>query len=249
MNSGYEGLEAIWHDLFWEAEDAPSEVLLIDDFLQDKDGQGLYVGSGSGRLLGPLVGAGHDLIGLEISPEMADLSREKFPEAEVTVESWQEHEGTEKYAAIVIPAFTFQLFLEPLKQLRRLREQSDHLYLTLFFPWAEITGDLPAKRWYFDRSIELASGESGELETSHRISEQKGTLTRKHRYTLRGKDGEVLRQEETKQQLRFFSDLALKKLLESSGWELVREVQNLGEGDDDDLVYVTTLYLTGSKEG
>jgi len=63
-SSAYTGFEALWHDLFWEAEEAPSEVLLIDDFLQDKEGQSLYVGSGSGRLLGPLVEAGHELRGL-----------------------------------------------------------------------------------------------------------------------------------------------------------------------------------------
>ncbi len=241
--SAYTGFEALWHDLFWEAEEAPSEVLLIDEFLQKKDGRSLYVGSGSGRLLGPLAEAGHELVGLEISPEMVALSREKFPKVKVSEESWQKHEGN--YASIVIPAFTFQLFEDPQRQLQRLREQTDHLYLTLFFPWAELSGDLPSNEWYFDRSISLPSGETGELETRHKIKEQAGSLVRKHRYVMKDAAGEIVKKEETVQRMRFFTDVALKNLLKKTGWEIEKEVLNLGDGEEDDLVYVCTFYLRG----
>ena len=83
MNSGYEGFEASWHDLFWEAEKAPSELPLMEKFLEARKGKCLYIGSGSGRLLGPLVAAGYDVLGLECSSEMARFSRENFPEAKV----------------------------------------------------------------------------------------------------------------------------------------------------------------------
>ncbi len=245
MKSGYHGLEALWHDLFWEAEEAPGELLLIDDYLQDKDGKSLYVGSGSGRLLGPLVEAGHELTGLELSSEMAALSRERHPSAEVIEEAWQEHEG--RYSSILIPAFTFQLFPDPQKQLQRLREQTDHLYLTLFFPWAELSGDLPQNQWYFDRGIQLPTGEEGELETRHRIKEQTGSLVRKHRYTMRSRSGEIVRQEETEQRLRFFTDVALKNLLKKTGWAVKKEIYNLGDGEEDDLIYVSTLHLTAHE--
>ncbi len=245
MSTGYTGFEALWHDLFWEAEEAPSEVLLMDDFLQDKDGKSLYVGSGSGRLLGPLVEAEHELGGLEMSPEMVALSREKFPLAKVVEGAWQDHQGEGKYASIVIPAFTFQLFSDPQKQLQRLWEQTDHLYLTLFFPWAELSGDLPQNEWYFDRGIQLPTGESGELETRHKIKEQGGSLVRRHRYTMKDAAGAVVRAEETEQRLRFFTDVALKNLLKKTGWEIEKEIENLGDGDGDDLVYVATFYLRG----
>ena len=241
MNSGYEGFEASWHDLFWEAEEAPSELPLIKKFLEARKGKCLYIGSGSGRLLGPLVAAGKDVLGLECSSEMAKLSRENFPDAKVLEEKWQEHEG--EYDAILIPAFTFQLFLDPQKQLTRLSEQADSLYLTLFFPWAEISGDLPQNEWYFDRDVVLPIGGTGELETQHKIKEQIGSLVRKHRYTMRDASGNVIRREETVQRLRFFTDAALKNLLKKSGWKIEKEVKNLGESNDDELVYVTTLYL------
>jgi hypothetical protein len=241
MSSGYEGFEASWHDLFWEAEDAPSELPLLEGFLRGKEGKCLYVGSGSGRLLGPLVAAGHEVLGLECSPEMAKLSRKNFPDAGVLEQEWQKHEG--EYSAIVIPAFTFQLFPDPQKQLQRLREQTNHLYLTLFFPWAEISGDLPQNEWYFDREVDLLGGRSGKLETRHKIKEQTGSLVRKHRYTLKDASGDVLKREETEQRLRFFTDATLKNLLKKTGWEITKEINNLGEGDEDDLVYVATLYL------
>ena len=246
--SGYHGLEALWHDLFWEAEEAPSEVLLIDDFLQDKDagdGESLYIGSGSGRLLAPLVEAGHLLTGLEISEEMASLSLKNHPYAKVITSSWQDYQPEKKYASILIPAFTFQLFPDPQKQLERLRSATDHLYLTLFFPWAELSGDLPQNQWYFDRSIQLPTGEIGELETRHKIKEQTGSLTRQHRYTLKDKTGRILRQETTRQSLRFFPDATLKKLLKKTDWQIRKEIHNLDpESDHDDLIYTATLHLS-----
>jgi hypothetical protein len=241
MAKGYEGFEALWHDLFWEAEDAPSEVPLMDEFLEQKRGQSLYIGSGSGRLLGPLVEFGHDLVGLELSPEMVALSKQCCPEAKVIEQAWQQHEG--QYGSILIPAFTFQLFPDPQKQLQRLGQQTNHLYLTLFFPWAELSGELPQKAWYFDRRISLPEGLQGELETWHQIKESTGSLRRRHRYTLRDRDGQVLKREETEQRLRFFTDVGLKKLFSTSGWEIKREIVNLGDHEDGDLVYVSTFHL------
>ena len=243
--SGYTGFEASWHDLFWEAEEAPDEGVLVAEFLATVEGRSLYVGSGSGRLLGPLVEAGHEITGLEASAEMARLSRERFPDAGVVEGAWQDHEG--RYAAVVIPAFTFQLFSDPAKQLERLREQGERLYLTLFFPWAELSGDLPANRWYFDREISLPEGGTGLLETRHRIREESGSLVRKHRYSLKDKAGEVVAREESGQSLRFFTDVALKKLFAKTGWEVEREIVNLGEGDDENLVDVATFWLRGVR--
>jgi hypothetical protein len=54
-----------------------------------------------------------------------------------------------------------------------------------------------------------------------------------------------VKREETEQRLRFFTDVALKNLLNKTGWEIEKEINNLGEGDDDELVYVATLYLRG----
>jgi SAM-dependent methyltransferase len=243
--AGYHGFEAKWHDLFWEAEEAPDEGLLLDEFLSQVPGPSLYLGSGSGRLLGPLSALGHQVTGLEISPEMVAFSREKFPEAPVEEGAWQEHEG--EYSSILIPAFTFQLFEDPQRQLKKMREQGERLYLTLFFPWAELSGELPENRWYLDREIELPGGEVGVLETRHRIREESGSLVRRHRYSLKDATGKVVRREETVQRLRFFTDVALRKMLSEAGWRIDKEIVNLGEDeDDDDLVYVATFWLSAT---
>ncbi|MDA7621623.1 hypothetical protein N8610_03195, partial [Akkermansiaceae bacterium] len=55
--------------------------------------------------------------------------------------------------------------------------------------------------------------------------------------------GNIVRMEETVQRLRFFTDAGLKKLLKKSGWKIINEINNLGEGDDGELVYVATLHL------
>lgn len=244
--SGYTGFEARWHDLFWEAEEAADEGRLLGDFLETVEGEALYLGSGSGRLLGPLVESGHRLRGLEISAEMAALSRERYPRAEVVQGDWEDHEEAGRYEAMVIPAFTFQLWANPEKQLHRMRSQTNRLYLTLFFPWAELSGDLPARRWYFDREISLPGGGTGLLETRHRLREESGRLVRQHRYTLKDAAGKVLRREETEQRLRFFTDGGLRKIFARTGWVIEREIANLGEGDEDDLVDVATFWLKGS---
>ncbi len=243
MNGSYEGLEGEWHDLFWEAEEAPDEICLLREFLEGKEGECLYVGSGSGRLLGPLVEAGFEVLGLEVSGEMISMSRERWPEAKVIEGAWQQHEGS--YDRIIIPAFTFQLFEDPEKQLKRLREQAEELYVTLFFPWAELSGELPENEWYFDRAIELEDGEVGELETRHRLKESAGSLVRRHRYRYKNDKGEVLKEEETEQKLRFFTDAGLKGMLKRTGWEVVKEV-DLGENYGDGVVYVATLFLKGA---
>lgn len=241
--SAYSGFEAQWHDLFWETEEVPDEGILLGEFLSDVNGRSLYVGSGSGRLLGPLVETGYQVEGLEPSPEMAAMSRERFPAAKVREGAWQDHEFPIRYDAIVIPSFTFQLFSDPRRQLERLRAQGDRLYLTLFFPWAELSGDVPSNRWYFDREIELPDGGTGLLETRHRLREEGGSLVRKHRYTLRDRNGKTVRREETEQRLRFFTDVALKKIFKDTGWQIEREIANLGESDPEDLIYVATFWL------
>ena len=241
--SGYLGLEARWHDLFWEAEKGADEGPLLADFLGAVEGETLYVGSGSGRLLGPLVAAGYSITGLEVSEDMVSMSRARFPKARVLQQAWQDHESEKGYAAVVIPAFTFQLLSHPERQLERLREQSGRLYLTLFFPWAEISGDLPANRWYFDREIGLPDGGKGLLETRHRLRQQNGRLVRKHRYTRKDASGQVVEREETGQDLRFFTDVVLKTMFANTGWTIEREIDNLGEGDEGDLVDVATFWL------
>ncbi|MGC6427206.1 MAG: class I SAM-dependent methyltransferase [Akkermansiaceae bacterium] len=246
MNAGYHGLEAEWHDLFWEDEEAPSELPFLKEFLGPVSGKILYVGSGSGRLLGPLVEKGYKVTGLEISGEMVKLSREKFPKAKVRVGDWDDFsEGN--WGAIVVPGFTFQLMASPAKQLTKMAHlvgPGGRLYVSLFFPWAEMSGDLPEGYWYHDRALELPDGKKGEMRTRHFIDHQASVLKRQHRYLCKNENGEVIREDTTQQRIRVFADGELEKLISKAGWKIVREITNFGDSDEeDDTVYVITLFL------
>jgi len=246
MSHSYQGLEAEWHDLFWAAEDAPTELPLLEKFLQQVEGPSLYLGSGSGRLLGPLVENGHPVTGLESSPEMIALSRARWPEAPVKEGRWEDEKS--KPAAVLIPGFTFQLFENPRRELRHIAEavgQGGQAYLSLFFPWAELSGDLPAAKWYPDRELDLPGGNKAEMRTKHVILEKKSLLKREHEYTLRSANGDIIRQETSKQSVRFFVDAELGRLLKQTGWKVTNEIYDFGEHDGE-TVYVTTLYLRQS---
>ena len=246
MSQSYQGLEAEWHDLFWEAEEAANELPLIEEFLESIEGSSLYVGSGSGRLLGPLVLEGLEVSGLESSAEMVALSRKRWPEAKVVEGAWKDEEG--EWSAILVPGFTFQLFENPRLELLRMASRvgkGGRAYLSLFFPWAELTGELPPVKWYSDREIELPDGQRGELWTKHVVIERKSLLKREHSYRLKGEDGKVIREEKTKQTIRFFVDAELERLFKKTGWKVSKEIFDFGEHDGD-TVYVTTLFLERS---
>lgn len=251
---GYQGLEAEWHDLFWEDEDAPSELPFLEEFLSGVDGSSLYVGSGSGRLLGPLVEKGHAITGLELSPEMVELSQKTHPSAKVLTQNWEEVDSVKKWSALLLPGFTFQLFPSPAKQFKKMAnlvEDGGKAYVSLFFPWAEMSGDLPEGKWYHDRELKLPDGLTGVMRTRHYLDHQVSMLRREHHYLLKDQDGNVLREDKTKQRIRVFADGELEKMLKKAGWKIKREIHDFVQEDEaatetDDVVYVITLFLEKS---
>jgi SAM-dependent methyltransferase len=193
MSQPYLSLEAELHDAFWDAEDDASEVRLMSAFLKKHPGPALEVGSGSGRLMFPLLKAGHDIEGLELSPDMIALGKIRAERLGVKpvvhlgdMTCW--HAGR-RYAALLAPAFTLQLAEEPEEVLRHwhsLLENHGGLYLTVFMPYAELLGDLPENTWYPDHQATLPDGSEGRLETRHRLDHGKQLLHREHRYSLSG---------------------------------------------------------------
>ncbi|MDB4404276.1 hypothetical protein N9154_02955, partial [Akkermansiaceae bacterium] len=64
-------------------------------------------------------------------------------------------------------------------------------------------------------------------------------------YRLKGENGTVIREEKTKQTIRFFVDAELERLFKKTGWKVSKEIFDFGEHDGD-TVYVTTLFLERS---
>ena len=193
MPQPYLSLEAELHDAFWDAEDDGSELRLMADFLKDRPGPALEIGSGSGRLMFPLVQQNLDIEGLELSPDMIALGEARAKKLGVRpvvhcgdMTTWR---GTHRYSTLLAPAFTLQLAPDPAAALRHWRElltSGGGLYLTVFMPYAELLGDLPEDEWYPDHKATLPDGRSGILETRHHIDRKAQLLNREHRYSITG---------------------------------------------------------------
>ncbi len=222
MSQPYESLEAELHDHFWAAEDEDSEVALMAAFLKCHPGPALEVGSGSGRLLLPLLEMGFEIEGLELSTDMLKLCRDHAARRELRpvlhhgdMTSWR---PGRQYASILAPAFTFQLGPKPEATLRHwhsLLEDSGGLYLTIFVPYAELLGELPEGEWYRDHSMTLNDGRKAWVETRHRLDRPHRLLRREHRYHL---TGSVPRFHESVQMLRWFEPSEMRALLEQCGF-------------------------------
>ena len=226
MSQPYLSLEAELHDLFWEAEDDGSEVRLMAEFLKMFPGLALEIGSGSGRLMFPLLEMGFEVEGLELSRDMIALGKFRAKQMGIApvvhvgdMTTWSDGR---KFSALLAPAFTLQLAADPEKTLRHwheLLEDGGGLYLTVFMPYAELLGDLPENQWYEDHRVTLPDGRKGLLETRHQLDLEKQTVERDHRYTL---SGDPPREHVSKQTIRWIEHQQMLSLLTECGYRLER---------------------------
>jgi len=228
MSQPYLSLEATFHDAFWAADDDASEVGLMAEFLRKHPGTALEIGSGSGRLLFPLIEMGFEVEGLELSEDMLALCREgivKNGDSELAAPCL--HHGdmsvwrTEReYAAVLVPAFTFQLASDPLATLRHwggFLETGGGLYLTNFIPFAELEGELEENAWYPDHETVMPGGRIARLDTKHRLDPGRQILEREHRYYFADHPADF---HESRQTLRWFTHSQMKTLLKEAGFEV-----------------------------
>jgi SAM-dependent methyltransferase len=220
----YLSLEAELHDAFWNAEDDGSELRLMAEFLRKYPGPALEIGSGSGRLMFPLLQAGFEVEGLELSPDMRALGGARAAELGlnplVHAEDMCVWQPRRRYAALLAPAFTLQLAADPAAALRHWHgwlENRGGLYLTVFTPHAELEGSLPEGEWYEDHRASLPDGRVGLLETRHRLERENQILFREHRYSLSGEPPVTHR---SRQAIRWIGPGEMPGLLETCGFRL-----------------------------
>jgi len=218
----YRSLEALLHDAFWAAEETP-ELDWLDALLVRHPGRALEVGSGSGRLLLPLLAKGHALEGLEPAAEMRELCQRAAAdlglEPVVHAAAMADFDPPSRYAAVLVPAFTLQLSDDPARDLARLHRWLDPdglLYLSVFVPHAELAGELPEGEWYPDQQITLPDGARARLETRHRLDRAARVLDREHHYTLE-RDRERL-EHRSRQRIRWFTPEQLHAALGAAGF-------------------------------
>lgn len=223
----YESLEAELHDAFWNEEEC-SELPVLERFFAAYPGRALEVGSGSGRLLLPLLRNGIPLEGLEPSAEMLALCRQEAEAQQLapslhegTLDSFQDKEG---FDAIAVPAFTIQLTENPaeaLKQLATLLKTDGGLYITTFQPFAELDRDLPENEWYPDHELTLPDSTIARVETRHTLDRGQRILHREHRYSILDANGAVTREHSCAQTIRYTPLPAWKKAIRNAGLTLL----------------------------
>jgi SAM-dependent methyltransferase len=226
MAQPYLSLEAELHDAFWEAEDEGSEVALMADFLKRRPGAALEMGAGSGRLLFPLLAMGFEVEGLELSEDMLALAGKRRAQLGVAAVfhhgDMTEWSNGRKYFSILAPAFVLQLAANSQETLRHwtsLLEPGGGIYLSVFIPFAELTGDLPENQWYEDHLVTLPDGREGVLETRHQIDRATRRLHREHRYSLSGGRGKT---HESRQTLGWFEHRDMLAMFAKCGLAMER---------------------------
>ncbi|MBK1831372.1 class I SAM-dependent methyltransferase [Verrucomicrobiaceae bacterium R5-34] len=245
----YDQLEASLHDAFWESEGDGAELTLLESFLIDHPGTALELGCGSGRLLLPLIEKGYFIEGLDNSEDMLQLCREQSGDADPVLH----HSGIEDfqtgatYASIAIPAFTLQLL--PYEQLPAIFENIKRhlhpgggLYITLFIPWAEITGELEEGAEFLDHETYFPNGNTARCHTTFEIKRISQQLIREHRYEICSEDGKVLETSNSTHHLTWLWPREVAKLLTDAGFSLQKMIGDFdAETPCDEDAQIVTL--------
>lgn len=226
MSQPYYSLEAELHDAFWDAEDDGSEIQLMADFLKKYPGPALEIGSGSGRLMFPLLKMGFNIEGLELSNDMIQLGERRSQKlgikAVVHAGDMSTWDNGNKFSSLLAPAFTLQLASDPeatLHHWHSLLSTRGGLYLTVFIPYAELLGDLPENQWYEDHRVTLPDGRLGLLETRHQLDKIRQVVDREHRYSISGNPPSLYH---SHQSIRWIEHQELVSLLRKCGFRLNR---------------------------
>ena len=245
----YDHLEARLHDLFWASEGQSQELPLIEDFLTKHPGPALELGCGSGRLLFPLITRGHNMEGLDNSADMIRLCHERCSGKPPLIHHacMEDFDTGSSYAAISIPAFTLQLIApekvpQVLKNIHTHLQPGGGLYLTIFIPWAEITGELEEGCWFLDHEALTPEGHTARCHTRFRIQHSAQSLRREHRYEIVDESGLPLEQSSSRQNLRWYRLGEMTQLLKDAGFVIEQVIGDFDTGTEpDDQSQILTL--------
>lgn len=131
MDYEYRGLLAASWDLFRGDTSNWEDKFFFQDLIEQYGQPVLDVGCGTGRLLLDFLGQGIDIDGVDNSPEMLVLCRQKAAGLglDPTVyEAWMETlDLPRQYRTIMVPSSSFQLVVDPSKAAAAMRRLYDHL--------------------------------------------------------------------------------------------------------------------------
>jgi len=112
----YGGMLAKTRDLLRGDTSQWQDRLFYREFIDQQGGRVLDVGSGTGRLLLDYLADGVDIEGVDNSPEMLDICREKADaiglKPSVYLQSMTDLDLPRRYRVIIVPSSSFQLVIE-----------------------------------------------------------------------------------------------------------------------------------------
>jgi SAM-dependent methyltransferase len=147
----YRGLKARAWDAFRGDTSTWDDRALYFDLIAELGEPVLDVGCGTGRLLLDFLAEGIDIDGVESSPDMLAIMRDKAAAAGLGV-AGRVHETTMEsmelprhYRLILVPSSSFQLLIDQRDAAAAMRRFRDHLEPggTLVMPWIDIAHDYP----------------------------------------------------------------------------------------------------------
>jgi len=196
----------------------------------------LELGTGTGRVLLPLVEAGYDVTGLEFSPAMLQLARAKVGErvtmgdrVRLVVGDMTAFDLGRRFALVLVPARAFQHVITPAGQrtalacIHRHLVPGGHLVLDLFDPnFENLFG---AHKEAFNREVRDQS--SGHLVrrtvVARHVDAFNQVLTEQLRFERFNAAGDLIASGETSWSLRWTLRQEIAYLLELCGFEVVEQ--------------------------
>ena len=201
----------------------------------------LELGSGTGRVTWPIGRAGVEVIGLDRSQGMRNVAERKRASESVETSKrvrfvggdMSDFELNERFALAIIPFRAFLMLITPeaersaLVCIRRHLKPGGRLIVDIFDPRLDLL--LPdATRWRQEfPEMRLESGNFVHVQVLDRVNDAvRQTLTEHWRFTETTPNGDVVRQELEKLELRWMFRYEMRYLLELAGFVVEEELSD-----------------------
>ncbi len=248
----YSGLEAELYDRLDELSGF-DDLDFYQRFAEAGGGVALELGCGTGRVMRPLLRAGLEVVGLDISAEMLALCRTALEreslQARLEQGDMRDFDvGAGRFATVMIAGYSAQLLLDDEDLLRCLRccrwhlAPGGRLILPIYLPWEMIWDEVDERPLEERRVVRDEGGERLVAKQGWRIDRERQRLQLENRYERWDANGELLEAEDNSMTLRWDLPHQMLELLGEAGFE---EVEMYGdfefeppEADSESVVYV-----------
>jgi SAM-dependent methyltransferase len=240
----YRGLVAQWYDRLLEKE--RKDIEFYTDIVRHDKGKVLELACGTGRILVPIRGLSIEIEGLDMSPEMLALCREKLRKNNLSAPLYEQDmtafKTGKRYSTIFISGGSFQLIDDIEKAMTCLKTIYSHLQpggqfvIDLFQPWEQIRAKTEGQ-WQLGRT---GSNDKGEEFLCHERTEYdffNQLIKLKFKYELL-KDGLPVDTMNDNFTLRWYGKEEFRLMLEKAGFSpIVIKKENIMSNHGESIVY------------